>query len=84
MNSRAIIENATGHLDSENYEELVKMLNEARINWECACAYFDFVSEPKLVDYAIYNERAALLRYSFLISEIKKHKNKEGCLRVIF
>jgi hypothetical protein len=38
--------------------------------------YFDEVDEPELLDYAIYREKAALMRLSYLLREAK-NKNKK-------
>lgn len=77
MNSTSIIKNITGYFKSKGDKELLDAVREAEIDWECACSYFESVSEFRLIDYAIYNERAAALKYSYLISEIKKREIEE-------
>ncbi len=34
--------------------------------------YFEIVDEPELIDYAIYREKAALMKLSYLLKKAKK------------
>lgn len=34
--------------------------------------YFEIVDEPELIDYAIYREKAALMKLSYLLKQAKK------------
>ena len=45
--------------DSGNRGEFMEILTEAKEEWVQAQNYFDNVSEPDLVDYAIYRLEAA-------------------------
>ncbi|MDF2677267.1 MAG: hypothetical protein K0Q97_1585 [Bacillota bacterium] len=46
-------------------------LETARKEWEDAKNIFENVSDPDLIDYAIYNVDAAQKKYSYLIKQIK-------------
>lgn len=46
-------------------------LETARKEWEDAKNIFENVSDPDLIDYAIYNVEAAQKKYSYLIKQIK-------------
>jgi len=43
----------------------------ARKEWEYAKNIFENVSDPDLIDYAIYNVEAAEKKYTYLIKQIK-------------
>jgi hypothetical protein len=47
-------------------------LENAKKEWEEAKNIFENVSEPDLVDYAIYNVEAAEKKYVYLLRQIKK------------
>jgi len=47
------------------------MIEEARREWLAAREYFDNVSDPNLVEHAIYAYLAAEKRYMFLLSEAR-------------
>ena len=55
------------HLDTN-----VSIVEEAREDWRLAQTYFDWVSDPDLVDFAIFWERAARLRYVYLLRCLRK------------
>ena len=57
--------------DSRDQEEFMEILTEARDEWMQAQNYFDNVSEPDLVDYAIYRLEAAKKRYTYLIKQAR-------------
>ncbi|MDD4570561.1 MAG: DUF2508 family protein [Tepidanaerobacteraceae bacterium] len=50
---------------------LVDEINEAYQDWIRAQKYFQWVSDPELVDYAIYTEEAARKKYIFLLNKAK-------------
>lgn len=50
----------------------VSLVNQAIKDWRLAQAYFDWVSDPDLVDLAIFWERAARLRYVYLLRCLRK------------
>jgi hypothetical protein len=53
-------------------EDLCYLVQEAREEWQQARNYFDWVTEPGLIDYAIYWSLAAQSRYHFLLQLAKK------------
>lgn len=61
----------------EKQLDLPALVEQARKDWLTALALFENVCEKELVDQAIYNLNAAERRYVFLLSEIKKEKNRE-------
>ncbi len=52
-------------------KDLYISLENARKEWEEAKNIFENVSEPDLVDYAIYNIEAAEKKYVYLLRKIK-------------
>lgn len=53
--------------------ELYISLNIAKREWENAKNIFENVSNPDLVDYAIYNIDAAEKRYMYLLKQMKNY-----------
>jgi hypothetical protein len=53
---------------------LEETLGQALREWRAAQQYFDAVTEPGLVDHAIYVIRAAEQRYDYLIKQAKARK----------
>jgi hypothetical protein len=53
-------------------KRLLLAIEEARHEWKQCTEYFDVVSDPKLIDYAIYKEAAAKSRYVYLLMQAKK------------
>ncbi|HBB30097.1 MAG TPA: DUF2508 domain-containing protein [Clostridiales bacterium] len=49
-------------------------LAQAKHEWEFAQSYFDSVSEPDLVEFAIYNQKAAEQKYEYLLKQAKELK----------
>ncbi len=47
----------------------------ARREWEIANQYFDAVTEPELVDYAVYMVTAAERKYMYLLQEASRDKS---------
>ena len=72
MNKNKIIDNLTSSIGQPQEEDIINAIREAMEEWEIARAYFEIVSEPKLVDYAIYLQAAAQSRYTYLIGEARK------------
>lgn len=59
----------------EDKNNALKMLREAHEEWENAEKYFESVTEPDLIDYAIFKMEAARRKYLFLLKQIKDEKN---------
>ena len=52
---------------------LLAAVEDARREWLMARTYFDHVTDPRLVDYAIYCIGAAEKRYMYLLDEARRH-----------
>ena len=61
----------TGETDIEKMHQAIA---EAKYEWEFAQSYFDSVSEPELVEYAIYNQMAAQKKYEYLLKQARQIK----------
>lgn len=66
----------TFKIQRETYDkdDLYINLENAKKEWEEAKNIFENVSEPDLVDYAIYNVEAAEKKYVYLLKLIKNEK----------
>ena len=64
--------------DVDDKKDLYISLENARKEWEEAKNIFENVSEPDLVDYAIYNIEAAEKKYVYLIRKIKSESSGEA------
>ncbi|WMJ78274.1 MULTISPECIES: YaaL family protein [unclassified Sedimentibacter] len=60
---------------SNDKNDLYANLESARKEWEEAKNIFENVSEPDLVDYAIYNVEAAEKKYIYLLRQIKNEES---------
>ncbi len=47
-------------------------VEQARLEWQGARARFDQISDPDLIDHAIYNIEAAERRYIYLLKKAKE------------
>ena len=56
----------------KNQTDEIAMINDALMEWKAAIDYFQHVSDPELVDYAIYRINAAKCRYQYLV---RRHKD---------
>ncbi|WP_243832488.1 DUF2508 family protein [Orenia marismortui] len=61
--------------DLELEDNLNYQIEEAREEWQEARKYFNSVSDPDLIDHAIYLLEAAESRYSYLVKRKKEHTN---------
>lgn len=52
---------------------LADAVQEARRQWDAARGFFDNVTEPELIDYAVFAVGAAEKRYMFLLEEARRH-----------
>ncbi|MGF7058453.1 DUF2508 family protein [Brassicibacter mesophilus] len=53
-------------------DDFLKILNKAHSDWEDAELYFQSVTEPDLIDYAIYKMEAARTKYVYLLKQAKE------------
>lgn len=60
---------AEGIVDTveEDADGIRRAVEQARNEWLCARAYFDNVTDPDLIDHAIYSIEAAERKYMFLL-----------------
>lgn len=56
---------------SEETKDIYESLRKAKKDWDNAKNIFENVSNPELVDYAIYNVDAAEKRYMYILNQIK-------------
>ncbi|TDT50260.1 DUF2508 family protein [Fonticella tunisiensis] len=70
----SILKNMRNLKASETGEERELIVNEIRNavdELESIRMYFNSVNDPELLDYAIYREKAAILRLSYLLKKAK-------------
>lgn len=53
-------------------QQLLKAVEVARQEWNQARSYFDHVTDPDLVDYAIYEIEAAERKYMYLLRQAQR------------
>jgi hypothetical protein len=56
----------------DDYEQLCLEIEAARAEWAIAQQHIDYVSDPELIDHAIYYLEAAERKYGYLLREAKK------------
>ncbi|GIM29335.1 hypothetical protein CPJCM30710_20010 [Clostridium polyendosporum] len=79
MNKKFIIEYVMNRIDdSKEKQDLLNQIEEARIQLNEIREIFDYVSDPKLIEFAIYSEQAARTRYEYLLTEARKKGIKIG------
>jgi hypothetical protein len=75
MNKKKIVDNVIKNMKlSIEDKEIINAIEMAKMEWENAEKYFQFVKEPEMVDYAIYLQNAASVRYMHLL-RMAKNKN---------
>jgi len=60
-----------GPLYDQEHIDILRAVNQAHAEWVNAQNYFNSVSEPELVDYAIYNLEAARKKYMYMLKQAK-------------
>lgn len=67
--------------DSEDDEQkllvdhdLASAVQNAKEDWLTARSYFDSITDPDLIDYAIYTLEAAERKYMYLLKQMKEEK----------
>ena len=60
--------------DDSDFAKMYDAIQQAKHEWEFAQSYFDCVSDPELVEYAIYNQKAAEQKYEYLLKQAKEIK----------
>ncbi|MBC8061828.1 MAG: DUF2508 family protein [Clostridiaceae bacterium] len=78
MNKKKIMDITTKNIKlSVEDKEIMNAIEIAKIEWENAEKFFQFVKEPDMVDYAIHLQNAASVRYMHLL-RMAKNKNISG------
>ena len=62
-----------GCLDHPKLPELLETLENARREWHFAKVYFNSVSDPDLVDHAIFYLGATEKKYIYLLKQAREH-----------
>ncbi len=58
--------------EKSNEEEFIEIIRRAREEWQSAETTFNSVSDPGLVDFAIYNVEATKAKYIYLLKQAKE------------
>lgn len=53
-------------------QDYFSMVEQARQDWQCARERFDQISDPDLIDHAIYDLEAAERRYVYLLKKARE------------
>ncbi|NLZ33220.1 MAG: DUF2508 family protein [Firmicutes bacterium] len=56
----------------QQQEDYFSLVEQARLEWHKAKDAFDQVSDPELIDHAVYNLEAAERRYIYLLKKAKE------------
>lgn len=68
---------------TEEEKEIIYLLEEAKAEWECARAYFDFARDTEMIDYAIHREDAAKVKYVHYLKLAKENNIKINPFKII-
>lgn len=60
-----------------------QVIEEARREWLRAGSYFENVTDPDLIDHAIYSVRAAEKKYMYLLKRARQTMGNAGCTKNI-
>ena len=75
MNKKKIVDNVAQNIKlSVEDKAIISAIEMAKMEWENAEKYFQFVKEPEMIDYAIYLQNAASVRYMHLLRMAKNKK----------
>lgn len=75
MNKKNIIEYLMSKRERVNFreeDEIMKAIEDTKVELECARSVFENVSDSKLVEIAIFSEEVAKRRYEYLLDMAKK------------
>ena len=62
------------HNEKTEKEKTLESLKKAQEEWKHKEKYFQSVTEPDLVDHAIYELEASRIKYIYLLKKIKENK----------
>ncbi len=57
-------------------EHILEGLKDAHKEWKISEEYFEWVTDPDLIDYAIYELKASKIKYSYFLKKAKEITNK--------
>jgi hypothetical protein len=66
------------NIDHIGDKQIIDSVIKAKNDWLAAQNYFDNVSDPDLVDYAIYEMEASRKKYMYLLKQAKNIGNASG------
>jgi len=69
--SRLFFDDGSDENGNSSKIALVDQIREAHQEWIRAQRYFQWVSDPELVDHAIFTEEAARRKYIYLLNQAK-------------
>ncbi len=58
--------------EDKERDEALESLREAHREWKDKEEYFQYVTDPDLIDYAIYEIEASKIKYIYLLKKIKE------------
>lgn len=64
--------NANKKKYTKEQRELIEAIENARIEMEVYRSMFDEVTDPSLIEFAIYNEEATMKKYIYLLLQARK------------
>lgn len=67
---------AGGRGPAPAWPSLMAQVETALQEWHAAQQYFGTVSDPELVDHAIYTMEAARRKYMYLLKQVHKHRQQ--------
>lgn len=74
-----IFQNTYEDTTSQEDQQLIGYVKDAMKEWNEAEKFFENVSEPDLIDYAIYRIEASKKRYMYLLKKAKEKGIKMDC-----
>lgn len=63
--------------DTKERKKMLGILSLAHKEWKEKESYFQAVTDPDLVDYAIYEMEASRLKYIFLLKQMRKELDEK-------
>ncbi len=70
-------DNEGNEVIEENNKSILDLVEDAKCEWLAAKEYFETVSDPDLIDYAILSIEATEKRYNYLLKQVKQMEAKE-------
>ncbi|NLX62730.1 MAG: DUF2508 family protein [Tissierellia bacterium] len=75
---RRYVEVISKHFQREKSEEeeLIENLKKAHEEWEMKEKYFQWATDPDLIEHAIYELKASKIKYIYFLKKAKELENK--------